>query len=935
MALTTAALLLAGPAGVVAASPATPPAPAPAPGAPTATSPAATGRADASLLGAHRRSAAAAAEPATGLTTTPVLTGLDLPVTARFAGGDRIFVALKKGVVQLFTGAGDRTPTTTLDVRTQTYDHGDRGLLGIALDPAFDSGRPYLYALLSYDKDPFGSATVPRWGGATGNDGCPSPPGANTDGCTSSGLLVRYTVGADGVADPASAKVLLDGAGDAGGGWCHQFPSHSIGTVEFGPDGALYVGSGDGASYNAVDHGQYGGSAGSPTPANPCNDRPGRRGAPLTPATSTGGALRSQAVRAAPAQGYVSWDGAILRVDPETGAAAAGNPLLDNGIEGDDRIVAYGLRNPFRFGFRPGTTDLWLGDVGWSTYEEIDAFTTGPTQRDVPNFGWPCYEGSGRQGGYAAADLGLCRSLYAATTSSLGGVASPLTPPVLAWPRSGEQPAPGCAPSGGGAVTGGTFVTNETWPTAYRGAYVFADYARGCIAYLPLTGGQPDPTRAAALVTGATAVSIQQGPGGDLYYVDIATGSVMRIRAAAGNQPPQAAFTATPSSGEPPLTVRFDAAATTDPDGLEELTYTWDLDGDGTCDDASGVTAERTYTAVATVPVTLCVRDGLGETGSVTHRVQVGTGLPTLTLTSTADADGWRVGDPITFTATATAGDGGALPDTAYAWTFQIRHCVDQSEGSCHTHPLSGTTGGRTATLTAPDHEYYAYVRATLTVTDTAGGSTTVSHDARPRISTVTLATDPSGLAVSAGPVSGTSPVVARFLENGIVQLIVPSSATVDGRARAFERWADGAGDGPLRELRAAPGASTYTALYERTDAPPVLTDVRLSPARTAVGWLGQTFTVTATARDDVGIASVTGRVAIPGGSTLSVPMTRRSGGPTDGSYAGSVHVPYASVRSGTWTSGATATDTAGASTTGAGTTASVRRMTCLFILCF
>lgn len=410
---------------------------------------------------------ATAEAPPDGLTTQTVLTGLDVPVNFAFDPDGRIYVAEKRGTVRLFDGAGDTTPTTVIDVNQETYDHWDRGLLGITLDPELDSGRPYLYLLYSYNRDPFGAATVPRWPSGGGGDTCPTPPGANQDGCTSSGRLVRYTLRADGTAAPASRVILLDGVGSAGG-WCHQFPSHSIGDVQFGPDGMLYVGSGDGASFNNVDHGQYGSTTPSaPTPANPCNDRPGTRGTPLAPATSTGGALRSQAVRSAPASGYVTWDGAILRVDPDTGAAAPGNPLRSNGIAGDDRIVAYGLRNPFRFGFRPGTSELWIGDVQWQNHEEINTFTTGPGQSSVPNFGWPCHQGPGRQSGYDNANLGLCESLYAAPTQSLGGVTSPLVAPHFSWPRAGAL-APDCPTTGGGSVTAGRFIDNPDWPAGLQ-----------------------------------------------------------------------------------------------------------------------------------------------------------------------------------------------------------------------------------------------------------------------------------------------------------------------------------------------------------------------------------------------------------------------------------------------------------------------------------
>src|SRR5439155_743012 len=96
--------------------------------------------------------------------------------------------------------------------------------------------------------------------------------------------------------------------------------------------------------------------------------------------------------------------------DPGTGNAMPDNPLAGSADPNARRIDAYGMRNPFRFTFRPGTNEIWLGDVGWNTWEEIDrvASPTGP----LNNFGWPCYEGAGHQSGFDAANLNLCASLY-------------------------------------------------------------------------------------------------------------------------------------------------------------------------------------------------------------------------------------------------------------------------------------------------------------------------------------------------------------------------------------------------------------------------------------------------------------------------------------------------------------------------------------------
>ena len=76
------------------------------------------------------------------------------------------------------------------------------------------------------------------------------------------------------------------------------------------------------------------------------------------------------------------------------------------------RIIAHGLRNPFRFTTRPGTNELWIGDVGWNEWEEINRAHR-PGGCAVENFGWPCYEGNGRQSGYDAANLNICENLYA------------------------------------------------------------------------------------------------------------------------------------------------------------------------------------------------------------------------------------------------------------------------------------------------------------------------------------------------------------------------------------------------------------------------------------------------------------------------------------------------------------------------------------------
>ena len=154
-----------------------------------------------------------------------------------------MFVAEKSGLIKVFDSMSDTTPTVFANLSTNVHNYWDRGLLGMALDPNFPAA-PYVYVLYTYDHQLGSPSPPPRWG-----DTCPNPPGGNSDGCVVSGRLSRLE--ANGNVMTGSEQVLVED-------WCQQYPSHSIGTLEFGPDGALYASAGDGASFVFVDYGQDG-----------------------------------------------------------------------------------------------------------------------------------------------------------------------------------------------------------------------------------------------------------------------------------------------------------------------------------------------------------------------------------------------------------------------------------------------------------------------------------------------------------------------------------------------------------------------------------------------------------------------------------------------------------------------------------------------------
>jgi glucose/arabinose dehydrogenase len=464
-------------------------------------------------------SAASAGVVPTDFQETTVFTGLTNPTVVRFASDGRVFVAEKSGLIKVFDNLADTTPTTFADLRTNVYNFWDRGLLGLALAPNFPT-TPYVYVLYTYDHELGSPNPAPRWGtpGVT-SDPCPTPPGATSDGCVVSARLSRLQASGNTMTGPE--QVLIED-------WCQQYPSHSIGTVEFGPDGALYASAGDGAAFHFDDYGQDG------NPLNPCGDPPGGVGAVLTSPTAEGGALRSQDLRTSgdPA----TLDGSLIRVDPATGAAMSGNPQIGSSDPNVRRIIAYGMRNPFRFTFRPGTSEIWLGDVGLADYEEINRIPS-PTDSVVENFGWPCYEGAQRQAAWDSANVNICENLYNQPSAD--------TKPFFAYHHSSKVVPNEACPSGGSSIAGLSFEfspTASTYPASYQRGLFFADYSRKCIWVMKKdANGIPAPGLLETFVSAAAGpVNLEFGPGGDLFYVDFDGGTIRRISytGSGGSDPP-------------------------------------------------------------------------------------------------------------------------------------------------------------------------------------------------------------------------------------------------------------------------------------------------------------------------------------------------------------------------------------------------------------
>ena len=680
------------------------------------------------VLASRARLAETATLPA-GFRESVVLRGLTEPTAVDFARDGRIFVAEKSGIIRVFEGLGDPTPTVFADLRTNVHNYVDRGLLSLALHPDFPA-TPYVYVLYTLDAPAGG--TPPRYGTA----------GRTSDGCSESGGCLV-----------ANRLARLEAAGNASGpetvlieDWCQIYQSHSAGGLAFGADGALYAAGGEGATATAVDYGQRSAACGDP---------------PLE-----GGALRAQDIRTA--ADPLGLSGAVVRVDPLTGAG---------------RLVAHGLRNPFRLATRPGTRELWIGDVGWEDWEEIDRIADSADD-EVENFGWPCYEGAGRQPGYDAANVPLCESLYAAT----GGSAA--VAPVLAYQHGQPVVAGESCETGNSAISGLAFYAGGTYPPPFDTALFFADYSRNCIwAVLAGAGGEPDPaTRVTFLAGAATPVDLRVGPDGDLFYVDLAGGTVRRIEYFAGNTPPHALLAADPTNGPLPLTVHFDASGSSDAESGTTLTYAWDLDGDGAFDDSTEVAPVHTYAEAGTITVRLRVTDANGAVDETFVVVTSGNSAPRPTIAAPLGTTRWRVGQEVAFSGSATDPEDGPIPQGALVWSLVLHHCPD----GCHVHPVEEFPGVAAGAFTTLDHDYPSHLELRLTATDSGGLAGTTSVILEPESVALTFVSEPPGLEVVVGSRSAPTPFVRDAIPGALISMSVPSPQTTGGAEYAFFAWSDG-----------------------------------------------------------------------------------------------------------------------------------------------
>jgi glucose/arabinose dehydrogenase len=464
------------------------------------------------------------------------------PVFVTHAGDSthRLFVVERAGTIRVIAGG---TSMQFLDIRTLVRSSGsEQGLLGLAFDPRYPSNGLFYVYYTAPDR---------------------------------SLTLARYRVSANpNQANSASGQVLLSIPHPTN-------DNHNGGMLAFGPDGYLYVGTGDGGGAGDV----------------PNN-----------------------------AQNLDVLLGKLLRLDVGGGAAAAAssNPLV--GQPGDDRIWAYGLRNPWRFSFDRATNDLYIGDVGQGAWEEIDFQPAGTG--GGRNYGWHIMEGN--------------HCYNAATCSSAG-----LTPPVIEYDHG-----QGCS------VTGGYVYRGTRIPTL-QGAYVYGDYCSGTI--WSVRAGTWSSS--VLMATSHNISSFGEDEDGELYLTDLG-GDVYRFDSTSAPTP---SATSSPSSTPSPTTTRtITPSATRSPTPPLSATPSPSAPPPSSpTPNPSGTPTPRTAPAVggrgasitAGASVGLRWRDGAVEDGYVVARVATGSGSLVV-----LPPDGRLAADATAYV------DSGPFPEDAYCY---------------------------------------------------------------------------------------------------------------------------------------------------------------------------------------------------------------------------------------------------------------------------
>lgn len=485
----------------------------------------------------------------------------------------RILFIERRGDIHLFDPREDSSRViNTLPVDFNLED----GLLGMALDPNFAENQ-WIYLLYS-------------------------PPGDEAKQHVS-----RFTFTGEQL-DLKSEKVILEIPTQ------REECCHSAGCLEFGPDGNLFISTGDNTNPFASDG------------FSPSDERPGRSAWDAQKSSANANDLR----------------GKVLRIHPEPDGSYTipdGNLFAKDGSQGKPEIYVMGCRNPFRLSVDFRTGFLYWGDVGPDAGK--DSVGRGPKGHDEVNqarkagfFGWPYFVGNNKP--YHEYDFATGRSFAqhdpehpVNNSPNNTGVQDlpPANPAFIWYPYDESQEFPLVGTGGRNAMAGPVFYLDDypdneaRFPAYYNGKLFTYDWIRGWMMAVTMNE-KGDFVSMERFLPGQrfnNPVDIIMSPDGDMYMLEYGTAwnsqnldaRLVHLKYIKGNREPVARAEASVIAGATPFTVKFSSMGSVDPDG-DNLTFAWAFgEGEGTSDDAN---PEYTFLKPGQYNVKLTITDSEGLT---------------------------------------------------------------------------------------------------------------------------------------------------------------------------------------------------------------------------------------------------------------------------------------------------------------------------------
>jgi cytochrome c len=491
--------------------------------------------------------------------------------------------------------------------------------------------------------------------------------------------LSRFTFKNDTL-DLSTEKVIMDVPSQ------RQICCHTGGSIAFGPDGILYLSTGDNSTPFNEPNARYVNSGFAPL-----NDIPGHEQYDARRSAGNTKDLRGKILR--------------IRVnDDATYEIPQGNLFQDDSEKTRPEIYVMGNRNPYRISVDQKNGTLYWGEVGPDASND-SLSTRGPRgydevnqAREAGNFGWPLFVGNNfayREFDYATGKSGEFFDPTKPINDSRNNTGldelPPAQPAYIWYPYAPSSDFPQVGTGGRNAMAGPVYYTDmfpkaTRLPDYYNGKLFIYDWIRGWIKAISMFPNgdfrKMEPFFPAIDVN--SLIDMEVGPDGRLYLLEYGSGwfsknadsGLARIDFNAGNRPPKIlAFNVNRTSGVLPYAVRATAKAT-DPEN-DQIKYIWNL-GDGTTRETNTPQVEYTYNTVGDYKISLEVKDNKGASAqSNAVSVYAGNEAPQVTIEVTGGNKSFFLeGEPLNYKVIVTD-----KSDTAKFDPANMFVSVDYAEG--------------------------------------------------------------------------------------------------------------------------------------------------------------------------------------------------------------------------------------------------------------